>query len=105
MKHLAIIILSIILSASCSYAENSKSTICRSSTDEIKFKELAGPNVQVLAVCPKKGIYFVEIMADINETIDFKEKIKKSDLKVFEIKTWKEQTKIGSQVLMVKFNY
>ena len=105
MKFFSIIIGTFLISISLSFAGDPEPTICRSEPDEIEFKELAGPNIQVLAVCPKKGIYFVEIKADENQISQFKKNIEKSDLKIVKISTWKENTKIGSKVIMVEFNY
>jgi hypothetical protein len=105
MKRVAIILTLISLLASSAYSGDPDSTICRSSTNELKFRELAGPHIQVLAVCPKKGLYFVEIRGEGNDILQFKKAIKQSDLKVTKITTWKDKTNIGSMVLMVQFNY
>ena len=95
----------ILIAMPFSYADDATSTICRSHADEIKFKELAGPEIQVLAVCPKKGMYFVEIKTEKNDISQFKKNIEQSDIKVTNISIWKKKTKIGSMVLMVEFNY
>ena len=91
--------------SSIAIAEDISSTICRSNHDEIIFKKLSGPNVQILAVCPKKGLYFIEVLAEPKDISEFKENIFKSDLKITGISVYKEKTEIGSQVLMVEFEY
>ena len=68
---------------------------------KLKFKELAGPDVQVLAVCPKKGIYFVEIKAEENDIVKFKQDIEQSDIKVTKITTWKKRTKRKRDALKI----
>jgi hypothetical protein len=73
--------------------------------DEIYFRKLSGPNVNVLAVCPKKGLYFIEVFAEPKDISKFKKNILESDLKVVDISVYQEKTKIGSQVLMVEFEY
>jgi len=105
MRYLSIILVSIFLIVSISYAAGIDPTICRSAIDEKKFKDIAGPDINVLAVCPKKGMYFVEILARENQISQFKEKILQSNIKVLEIKTWKEKTQIGSLVLLIEFEY
>jgi L-2-hydroxyglutarate oxidase LhgO len=105
VRHSTIVFLLIFFSTQASFAESLKPTICRSAKDEITFKELAGGNAQVLAVCPKKGLYFVEFVANERGTIQFKEKVKNSNLKVTEITTYKEETETGSKVIMVQFEY
>ena len=105
MKLFSIIVCTFLILISLSFAGDPEPTICRSENDEIKFKKLAGPNIQVLAVCPKKGIYFVEIKADEKPIIQFKQNIEQSDLEIIKISTLKENTEIGTKVLMVEFKY
>jgi hypothetical protein len=105
MKILTIILLFILVVSSISFAQDITPTICRSNDDEIFFRKLSSPKVQVLAVCPKKGLYFVEVFAEPKDISDFKEKIFKSDLKVTGISVYKKKTETGSMVLMVEFEY
>ncbi len=105
MKLITIILLFILGTFTISFSEELSPTICRSNYDEIVFRKLSGPKVQVLAVCPKKGLYFVEVLAETMALKEFKENIFKSDLKVIEISEDQKKTRIGSQVLMVKFEY
>ena len=106
MKVVTIIILFILgMFTSISFSEELSPTICRSNDDEIYFRKLSGPSVQILAVCPKKGLYFVEVIVETKDISEFKEKILKSDLKVTELSVYQKKTRIGSQILMVEFEY
>lgn len=105
MKFFTIVILILLSTFAVSFSKELSPTICQSSEDEIYFRKLSGPNVQVLAVCPKKGLYFVEIFGEPKDISEFKEKILKSDLKVVNISVYQKKTKIGSKVLMVEFEY
>ena len=82
-----------------------KPTICRSEPDEKEFRTLAKDNVVVVAVCPKKGLFFVEILAKDKDVKEFKPRIKDSDLKVTKITDWKTKTLTGSRVLLVEYKY
>jgi hypothetical protein len=88
-----------------SFSKELNPTICRSNEGEIFFRKLSGPNIQILAVCPKKGLYFIEVLAKPKDILEFNQKILKSDLKVIDISVYKKKTKIGSQILMVEFEY
>jgi hypothetical protein len=105
MKIFTIILFLILCTFTISFSEELNPTICRSNDDEIFFRKLSGPNIQILAVCPKKGLYFIEVLAKPQDISEFNEKILKSDLKVLDISVYKKKTKIGSQVLMVEFEY
>ena len=67
---LSILILSLSNTALLMAAEI-KPTICRSELDEKVFHTLANNNVVVVAVCPKKGLYFVEILAKDKNVKDY----------------------------------
>ena len=93
------------LYSSFTVATGIDATICRSEVDEKVFKTLAKGKMEVLAVCPKKGIYFVEVRSNDEEMKIFQNNILASNLKVTRIADWKEKTEIGSKVIMVEFEY
>lgn len=95
----------IILYSSFAAATEVDATICRSDADETVFKALAKGKVKVLAVCPKKGIYFVEVRSSDEEMKIFQNYILASNLKVTKITGWKEKIEIGSKIIMVEFEY
>ena len=105
MKFITIVILIVLSTCAISFPNEFRPTICRSNDDEIYFRKLSGPDVNVLAVCPKKGLYFIEVFAEPKDISKFKKNILESDLKVVDISVYQEKTKIGSQVLMVEFEY
>lgn len=82
-----------------------ESTICRSQKHEDQFRALAKGTVSVLAVCPKKGLYFVELFGDDHDVSRFKELLMASDLKVIEVTDSESETSIGSKVIKVHFSY
>ena len=86
-------------------ADEIQPTICRSEPVEKKFRTYAKDNIIVIAVCPKKGLYFVEILAKDKDTKEFKYQIKYSDLKVTKITDWETKTLTGSRILLVEFDY
>jgi hypothetical protein len=105
MKFITIVILIVLSTCAISFSNEFRPTICRSNDDEIYFRKLSGPDVNVFAVCPKKGLYFIEVFAEPKDISKFKKNILESDLKVVDISVYQEKTKIGSQVLMVEFEY
>ena len=92
-------------SATLSSARDVQPTICRSQPDEDRFRSLAEGKVDIIAVCPKKGLYFLEIVGAESDVNEFKDRIRRSDLKVTNITEWRSITETGSKVLLVEFEY
>lgn len=105
MKILPLIPLLLTFDPTFLLAAETEPTICRSAPDEERFRSFAEAKIEVLAVCPKKGLYFVEILANGSDVEEFKARIKAGDSTVTKITNWKAETSVGSRVLMVEFEY
>ncbi len=88
----------LLLSVVLLYADDA--SICRDEQWERKFREITGASIEIIAVCPKKHSFYVEVMGTDNEMSLFKQMLRSSDLGVTSIQEWGE-TRTGATLLRV----
>ncbi len=80
-------------------------TICRSAEWEQKFREIAAGSVEILAVCPRKNSFIIEIYGKESDISIFKQLTSISDLRVTSIEDMGESLKTGAKLLKIEYSY
>ncbi len=75
-------------------------SICRDEQWEQKFREITGASIEIIAVCPKKDSFYVEVIGTDNEVSLFKQMLRSSDMGVISMQDWGE-TRTGATLLRV----
>ena len=103
MKGLVLLIIGLSTASPMAYATEDVATICRSEADEQKFREIADGSVEILGVCPKKGLYFVEVRGAPDRIDLFKNYVEESGIRIRRISDYRDTD--HSRIIMVEFEY
>lgn len=103
MKGLILLIIGLASATCVASAAEDTATICRSEADERKFREIADGSVEILGVCPKQGLYFIELRGASDRLDLFKTQVEESDIKVLRISDYRNTH--HSRIIMVEFEY
>lgn len=93
----------IIILLNVTYVFADDASICRSEQWEQKFREISGASIEIIAVCPKKKSFYIEVMGTKSELSIFKQMLRSSDMGVVSIQDWGE-TGTGATLLRVGVN-
>jgi hypothetical protein len=90
----------IVILLNVNYVGADDASICRSEQWEQKIREISGTSIEIIAVCPKKDSFYVEVKGTRNELSIFKQMLRSSDMGVVSIQDWGE-TGTGATLLRV----
>lgn len=103
MRVLSLVFFLFVFSPALLVAAEIEPTICGSEDDARKLRTIAEGAVEVLAVCQKKGYFFVELLGQESEVEEFKSRLSGCRPNITEITDWISETTTGSRVLMVEY--